>query len=127
MPASRFVASMLLRSRETLLYTRQTCLHVGDRLGGALEQHRPHPELSGGDHIDLHVVEEDDLAWVNAQPFAGDLIDPPVRLLDPSLIGVDQHISHRGEAITPILLTASTRSGVAEDGSPIAAPQPLEV
>jgi hypothetical protein len=41
-------------------------------LGCALEQNRAHPDLSGGNHVDLQVVQE----RVDAQPLAGDLVDP---------------------------------------------------
>jgi hypothetical protein len=54
-------------------------------LGLTLETHRPHPDLPGGDHVDLQVVQEDDLARPDTQPLAGNLIDPPIRLLDPDL------------------------------------------
>src|SRR4030095_1198352 len=39
----------------------------------------------------------------------------------------DQHISHRGKAVAPILLAAPTRRSIAQDGRPVQRPQPLEL
>jgi hypothetical protein len=42
-----------------------------------------------------------------AQPLTGKLVDPPVGLLHPDLVGVDKQIGHPCEAVARFLLTAS--------------------
>jgi hypothetical protein len=50
-----------------------------------------------------------------------------IRLLDPDLVGVDEHVGHRGEPVPPVLLPPPAGRGVAHDGGPIPRPQLFEV